>query len=234
METLQKPNETYFLMTMKELQGLYQNLSLDLYSLFNEMLNLNSSNPIRLTEEDQVIVLSLQLMSDVSSLLTDYLLTPGKSHVVLDHLLFSLVFDLSSHLSSKFEKISFPLFKELYGMESMPERWEFCVKETDGAFGYGLGALYVKAVFGEDDRRKANELIGNIRQMFDENLNQLDWIDDVSRVEAKKKLKKMTEKVGYPDFINNRTKLNERFVDERGMNEIDRISLRFLVTSDIR
>lgn len=46
--------------------------------------------------------------------------------------------------------------------------------------------------------------------MFDENLNNLQWIDEPSRIEAKKKLKKITEKVGYPTFINNKTKLNER------------------------
>ena len=75
-----------------------------------------------------------------------------------------------------------------------------------------LGALYVKAVFGEKDREQANILIKNIRQVFDENLNGLEWIDDHSKVEAKKKLEKITEKVGYPDLINNRTKLNERSV----------------------
>ena len=33
------------------------------------------------------------------------------------------------------------------------------------------------------------------------------------KTEAKNKLKKITEKVGYPDFINNKTKLNERLVN---------------------
>lgn len=46
--------------------------------------------------------------------------------------------------------------------------------------------------------------------MFDENLNTLRWIDDSSKMEAKRKLKKIIEKVGYPDFIYNKTKLNER------------------------
>jgi len=212
METLQKPNETYFLMTLKQLDEQYRNLSFDIYSYLNEMLNLNASFPLELTENDQVIVLSFELMSQVSTILHDYLLTPGKSHVVIDHFLFSFIFDLSSHLSTKFEKITLPLFKELYGLEALPDRWEVCVKETDEAFGYGLGALYIKSVFGENDRQKANELIRNIRQMFDENLNKLKWIDEPSRIEAKKKLKRITEKVGFPDFINNRTKLNERYI----------------------
>ncbi|CAF0940263.1 unnamed protein product [Rotaria sordida] len=211
MEVLQKPNETYYLMALKEIQKQYQSIGLDIRSLLNNMLNLNASNPINLNENDQVIVLSLDLMSNLSTILTDYLLTPNKSYIVIDHLLFSLVFDLSSHLSTAFEKLTLPLFKELYGMEALPDRWEYCVKETDAAFGYGLGALYTKAVFGEQDRQTANEIIRNIRQMFDENLNRLEWIDEQSKVEAKKKLKKITEKVGYPDFIYNKTKLNARY-----------------------
>jgi predicted metalloendopeptidase len=81
------------------------------------------------------------------------------------------------------------------------------------------GALYIKAVFGEKDRQQANELITNIRQMFDDNLNKIEWIDEQSKSEAKKKLKKITEKVGYPDFINNKTKLNERLVNTSKMKQ---------------
>lgn len=139
METLQKPNETYFLMTLKELQQQYDPIELNISSLLNNMLNLNSSNPIKLDANDQVIVLSLELMSKVSTILKDYLLKPNKSHIVIDHLLFSLVFDLSSHLTNAFEKTTLPFLKELYGMESLPERWEYCVKETDATFGFGLG-----------------------------------------------------------------------------------------------
>jgi len=88
------------------------------------------------------------------------------------------------------------------------------------------GALYIKAVFGEKDRQQANELITNIRQMFDENLNKLEWIDEQSKNEAKNKLKKITEKVGYPNFINNKTKLNERLVKNI---EIKKENIYFLV-----
>ena len=73
-----------------------------------------------------------------------------------------------------------------------------------------LGALFIKTVFGETDRSKANELIKNIRQTFEENLRKLQWIDEESKTEATKKLNKINEKIGYPDFIKDQTKLNER------------------------
>ncbi len=72
--------------------------------------------------------------------------------------------------------------------------------------------MYIKAAFGETDRLKANELIKNIREIFEENLDKLSWIDDQSKNEAKKKLEKIYEKIGYPDLIKNQTKLNERLV----------------------
>jgi predicted metalloendopeptidase len=72
--------------------------------------------------------------------------------------------------------------------------------------------LYIKAAFGETDRLKANELIKNIREIFEENLDKLSWIDEQSKNEAKKKLEKIYEKIGYPDLIKNQTKLNERLV----------------------
>jgi predicted metalloendopeptidase len=45
--------------------------------------------------------------------------------------------------------------------------------------------------------------------MFEENLDKLQWIDENSKIEARKKLEKIHQKIGYPDFIKNPTKLNE-------------------------
>lgn len=75
-----------------------------------------------------------------------------------------------------------------------------------------LGALYIKAAFGETDRLKGSEIIKSVREIFQDNLNKLSWIDNESKSEATKKLEKIYEKIGYPDFITDQTKLNERLV----------------------
>ena len=147
MEILQKPNETYYLMPLKQLQEQYQSIKFDIYSFLNDMININTSNPIKLDENNQIIILSFDLMSNVSKIVTNYLLTPNKSHIVIDYLLFSLVTDMHTHLPPIFEQILLPLKKELLGTDSVPERWEYCVKQTDGAFGYGLGKLKLEEMF---------------------------------------------------------------------------------------
>ena len=225
MEVLQKPKETYTLFTLKQLQEQYRSIGFDITSFFTELVNTNRSTPVQVEENDQVIVLSLSLMSNVSKILTDYLLTPGKSHVVIDHLFFSLIYDFGAHLSPAFEQLLLPLRKQLFGTDSLPSRWETCVKQTDAAFGGALGtrprcssaspmdllgALFVQAVFGESDRTEATELISNLRGVFRENLDQLSWIDSSSKSEAEKKLEKINQKIGYPDYIRNITQLNLR------------------------
>lgn len=147
MEILQKPSETYSLMTLKQLQEQYQSIGFDVYSFFKNLLNINPSNPVEFNDNDQIIVLSLNLMSNVSNILTKYLLTPEKSHIVIDYLLLSLVLDLSRFLSSDIEQIMLLLKKELFGADSIPSRWEICVKETDAAFGYALGKENLKEIF---------------------------------------------------------------------------------------
>ena len=139
MEILQKPNETYFLMPLKQLQEQYQSIGFDVISLFNDMLNLNISNPIKLNENDPIIVISFELMSKLSMILSNYLSTPNKSHIIIDHLLFSFLVDMSPYLSLDFEKTLLPLKTQLYGIEALPERWEFCVGNTDISFGFALG-----------------------------------------------------------------------------------------------
>ena len=141
MEILQKPNETYHLMTVKQLQDQYKLIGWNIKSYLNDMFNLNASNPIKLDDNDQVIVLSFDLMSNVSQIVTKYLSTPNKSHVVIDFILFSLIGDMTSHLPLIFEQTVLPLKKVLLGTDSNPDRWETCVRKTDKALGFGLGKI---------------------------------------------------------------------------------------------
>ncbi|CAF4232964.1 unnamed protein product, partial [Rotaria magnacalcarata] len=78
---------------------------------------------------------------------------------------------------------------------------------------------------------KANELVENIRLSFEENLDKLQWIDGPTKKEAKKKLKKINQKIGYPDFIKNQTYLNERYggytiIENEYFNNEIKVSMR--------
>ena len=236
MELLQKHDQTYHLMSIEQLQGLYQSIGLDFVQFFNELFHLSSSNSIELVKSDQVIILTETLMSNVSTILTSYLLNPEKSHIVIDHFLILVVFGLSSHLPLIFETKILPLKKVLVGTDSPPERWQYCLRDTNVAFGFAMGAMYIEQAFGDTDRLTAEEMIQSLRQTFEENLNKLSWIDETSKNEAKKKLKQMYQKIGYPDWIKDSNKLNQRSVQfehcHRG-RERDRENRLFFVVMPV-
>ena len=200
-------------MSIEQLNGLYSAIGLDFLSFFNELFNLSTTNPIQFAKTDQVIILSETLMSNVSTILINYLRNPEKSHIVIDHFLFLNVLGLSSHLPLIFETTTLPLKKVLFGTDSPPDRWQYCFRDTNTAFGFAMSAMFIERTFGENDRVKAEELIGSIRETFEENLNKLSWIDETTKKEAKKKLNRMYQKIGYPDWIKNQTRLEERSVE---------------------
>lgn len=208
MEILQKHDQTYNLMSLKALNFQFQTIGLNIIEILNEMFKQNS---ISLSENDQIIVLNPKLISDVTNILTDYLLTSEKSSIVIDYILLSFVLGVNGFLPSKFEETILPMKKILLGSDSTVDRWELCVKQTDQAFGFALGSLFIKNIFGEADRSAAQNLIKTIREIFDDDLTKLEWIDDESRSEAKKKLSKVYERIGYPDWIFDQTKLNQRY-----------------------
>ena len=63
-------------------------------------------------------------------------------------------------------------------------------------------------VEGKDDiqKQKCSEMMEEMRQLLIERIDQLDWMSDATKQEAKKKARAMTFRIGYPD------EWNEEFV----------------------
>jgi predicted metalloendopeptidase len=57
----------------------------------------------------------------------------------------------------------------------------------------------VESHFGAEAKQRMLELVGNLLKAFDTSIDSLDWMGPATRAEAKKKLAKITVKIGYPD-----------------------------------
>ena len=57
-------------------------------------------------------------------------------------------------------------------------------------------------------------MIHNIRDAFNELLEEIDWMDDKTRSVAREKAAAIAEKIGYPEYIMNDTAIN---VDYEGV-----------------
>ena len=61
----------------------------------------------------------------------------------------------------------------------------------------------------------ALEMIHDIREAFNELLEENDWMDTETRKVAEDKANSMTERIGYPEYITNDTRLEDEYRNVR-------------------
>lgn len=61
--------------------------------------------------------------------------------------------------------------------------------------------MYVREYFEEAARQSMNEMVKDIRSVFSEIIDELEWMDDETRVRAKGKSDSMTTHIAYPDEL---------------------------------
>jgi putative endopeptidase len=87
----------------------------------------------------------------------------------------------------------------LLGTREERPRWDRCVQSTDRHIGMALGRLYAEKSFPPEARKRAQELVEQIRGALRDDLSTLAWMDEPTRAAARRKLDAVVPKIGYPD-----------------------------------
>ena len=113
---------------------------------------------------------------------------------------FQLLDDYAPALSAQFADLEFEFHqKTLNGVPEQRPRWRRAVDSMDNNMGELVGRMFVESHFGAEAKAKMLELVGNLLKAFDTSIDGLEWMSPETRAEAKKKLSKITVKIGYPD-----------------------------------
>ena len=105
----------------------------------------------------------------------------------------------SPHLSSAFVNQDFAFQAILTGARQMQPRWRRCLSVADGVLGDALGKEYVKVAFTPDAKKKALEMIDNLRAVMQDRIQKADWMSGATKQQALTKLSSFNQKIGYPD-----------------------------------
>lgn len=112
---------------------------------------------------------------------------------------FSVISGASGYLSKPFVDASFEYSgKTLNGQKVQQERWKRISSLTDNLAGDLLGQLYVEKYFKPEAKKRMDELVANLQKVFEKRINELEWMTAETKVEALRKLKAFTPKIGYP------------------------------------
>ncbi|CCQ10358.1 Peptidase, M13 family [Pseudoalteromonas luteoviolacea B = ATCC 29581] len=91
--------------------------------------------------------------------------------------------------------------KQLNGQQEPRARWKRAIEQmsdTD-SLGFAIGKVYVERHFPESSKQQMSELVENLRTALGERIDNLDWMGEETKVNAKAKLAAFTPKIGYPD-----------------------------------
>lgn len=95
-------------------------------------------------------------------------------------------------------------------LEGKPEqnaRWKRCVQATDGALGEALGEVYVRKHFPPSSKAYTSRMVQDIEEAMDKEIDALDWMAPSTKTNAKGKLHKIANKIGYPEQWRDYSKL---------------------------
>lgn len=196
----------YNKMTIADLQARAPLLNWTEY--FNSAFNqINRTIP----ETQDVVVYALDYMGNMTELVQEYMKTTRGKITVCNYLGWSMVHSMVSYLSEPFREASKVLRKALMGSDGSDTTWRYCVSDTNNIIGFALGAMFVREVFDGDSKPLAQNMIKEVKDAFKNNLPMLKWMDKETRELAKEKADAITDMIGFPDFITDPKKLDEKY-----------------------
>uniref|UniRef100_A0A8D1PJ60 Membrane metalloendopeptidase like 1 n=1 Tax=Sus scrofa TaxID=9823 RepID=A0A8D1PJ60_PIG len=183
----------YHRMDLEELQDKFGLKGFN-WTLFIQAV-LSSVNTTLLPDE-QVVVYGIPYLQHLEDIIDVY-----SPRTMQNYLVWRLVLDRISSLSQRFKDARASYRKALYGTTVEEVRWRECVSYVNSNMESAVGSLYVTEAFPGDSKSAVRELIGKVRAVFVETLDELSWMDESSRKKAREKAMSIREQIGYPDYI---------------------------------
>jgi len=117
-----------------------------------------------------------------------------------DYLRSRVISDSSPYLAERFSSKRFDFYgRKLQGLEKQKERWRRGISAVSGTLGESLGKAYVEKHFPPQAKQRMLTMVNNLLEEFRLGIDELSWMSEETQAQAKKKLSKITVKIGYPD-----------------------------------
>ncbi|KAK3350253.1 hypothetical protein B0T25DRAFT_262778 [Lasiosphaeria hispida] len=150
---------------------------------------------------EQIIVPSTQYLANLSALLSE---TPRDT--VQAFLLWTAVVGIQGAVTAPDVLGPYKtLMNKLSGATTFPEQWKTCMASINSGLGWILSRFFIEGAFSARSRDMGNDIIANIKHVYNEQFDKLTWMDDAIKALSKDKINKMNQKIGYPSSYPNIT-----------------------------
>jgi putative endopeptidase len=181
---LRDPAKRYHIMTVADLQALSPGYDWNAYLKgikIGEFKTLNVTTPTYFTA----------MNAEIDSASVD---------LIKSYLRWHALRSAAPALSKPFVDETFNFFSAtLNGQKEQTPRWKRCTRATDAALGEAVGQDWVKRNFPPDAKANMDKLVAALERALAQDIQQLPWMSDATKMEAKAKLDAIRNKIGYPD-----------------------------------
>lgn len=185
----------------------------DLYILFPKVewltffLQITPSSIHDLISNDtQIIVAEVNFLVSATALLNR-----NSNRLLANYIFWRIVHSWVKILDGRYEDIKQDFMRVMTGQQTKSPRWKECAQGPTSLLPLAAGALYIREHFDSTDKKEALEMIANLQEAFKELVDESDWMDVQTKKVAVQKAVGMINNIGYPDFINNDTALDEYY-----------------------
>jgi len=181
--------------------------SLDPTTPWLEYINtILTTNIVQVSGEEIIIV-------DVPNYITNFsqLIQKTPKRVQANYLMWRAAAASMAYMNEAADKISLKFSKKLTGKSEEPPRWRKCVGAASGSLANAVGSLYVTKYFNEDSKTEALMMVSEIRRQFERLLDEVDWMDEDTKRQARVKAQGMVEHIGYPPELLEMSKLEDLY-----------------------
>ncbi|XP_033763909.1 neprilysin-1-like [Pecten maximus] len=148
--------------------------------------------------------------TDYLSVLTDLIEVTDK-RVLSNYILWRVIMGFAPEMTENYQQARRAYRRVLQGITMDKPRWQKCVGYVNDRLGMAVGAVFIRDNFRKESKESALTMIHNIREAFNELLEENEWMDDDTRAVARQKANAMNERIGYPDFLTEPDKLDTKY-----------------------
>jgi putative endopeptidase len=110
--------------------------------------------------------------------------------------------DNAAVLPTRFDDATFDFSgRTLSGTPEQRPRWKRAIGETERMLGELVGATYVKRYFPPENKAAMDALVENLRKALAQSIDEIDWMSEPTKEQARAKLELFDPKIGYRDNL---------------------------------
>ncbi len=183
MDEEQDPSKIYNKYTKEELINLFTNIDF-------EMVLEN----MKVSKCSEFIVNQVEVEKKINEYLTE-----NNLELLKKFSQFILLNDYAECLSVDMRNAKLDFNNSLNGVEERYSDYALSNMLVQNIAGFELGKIYVKEHFPEENKAAIENMVKDIISVYKKRIDNLDWMSEKTKENAKKKLDNLTIKIGYPD-----------------------------------